>query len=73
MFYNKIQPRAPTVQTPPTALDLDRTAFMGPPVNVDMFDMMGDNCPRCGGNCMRVGDYVCFGVCYNCFTRTETA
>lgn len=70
MFDAKQKP-GPVLATPVTALDLDRTADLGPPENVDMFDMMSDNCPGCAGNCMRVGDYVCFGKCYNCFNRTE--
>lgn len=71
-MFNKNE-LGPTLATPVTTLDLDRNAHLGPPANIDMFDMVADNCPRCEGNCMRVGDYVCFGVCYSCFDRTEVA
>jgi hypothetical protein len=45
---------------PVSAVDVDRN----PPMSMDI--PMSDNCPSCGGNNMKVGDYVCWGVCYNC-------
>lgn len=61
----KMSEGKPVLQTPPTALDLDRNVG-GAPSNVDMLDMMADMCPVCNGNCMRVGDWVCYGFCSHC-------
>lgn len=49
-------------QTPVTILDLERAKGC-----FDMELQMADMCPSCGGNCMSVGDYVCWGECYHCF------
>lgn len=62
-----------TLQTPPTALDLDRTARDFFPANIDMFDMMADACPGCSGHCMRVGDWVCYGVCGHCIAKEHAS
>ena len=48
-------------ETPVSMLDVDRM----PPMDMDL--PMSDGCPRCGGHNMRVGDYVCWGVCMLCF------
>lgn len=47
-------------------IDVDRS----PPMNMDT--PMSDMCPNCGGNCMQVGDYVCWGRCFKCY-ESETA
>ncbi len=48
-------------QTPVTIIDLERTGRM-----FDMFLPMADPCPSCGAFNLRVGDYVCWGMCYHC-------
>ena len=44
-----------------TALDIDRAKGA-----YQMNLPMSSPCERCGGFNMRVGDYVCWGVCYRC-------
>lgn len=43
-------------------IDIERNAL----VTYPMETQITDNCPTCGGNCMTVGDYVCWGTCYRC-------
>lgn len=56
-----------TITTPPqipvTILDLERTEgyFEG-------LLPMADPCPHCGGFNMKVGDWVCWGLCFSCYT-----
>lgn len=47
--------------TPVSIIDVERMRSM----RMDLY--MSDPCPRCKGFCMRVGDYVCWGICYHCF------
>ena len=51
---------APEIQ-PPSMRDVD----LGKPWEMDQ--PMQDACPNCGGWCMKLGDYVCWGICYRCF------
>lgn len=48
--------------TPVSCIDVDRAkgAF-------DMHLPMADLCPACGGCCLQVGDYVCWGFCFRCY------
>lgn len=50
-----------------SAIDVDRS----PPMCMDT--PMSDMCPECGGNCMRVGDYVCWGRCFRCYDESCAA
>jgi len=56
---------AQPLQTPVPILDLER----GPVI--DMFLPMSDPCPACGGFCMQVGDWVCWGHCHRCELAAE--
>lgn len=56
---------AEPLQTPVTIIDLER----GPCVAMEL--PMADPCPACGGHNMKVGDWVCWGVCSFCFGEPE--
>lgn len=55
--YEDVNPSGHSV----SIIDIDRL----PPMDMDVG--VTDNCEECGGNNMRVGDYVCWGHCYPCF------
>lgn len=45
-----------------SVIDIERNAL----VTYPMETQVTDNCSVCGGNCMTVGDYVCWGACFRC-------
>jgi hypothetical protein len=47
---------------PLSVRDVDRS-----PVPLNMIEPVADACPKCGGHNMKVGDWVCWGVCYRCY------
>ncbi len=52
-------------QLPVSILDMKRS---GACFNMDLH--MQDPCPKCGGFRMSVGDWVCWGFCYVCYSNT---
>jgi len=44
-----------------------RDVYMSDPLEMNLF--MSDPCPNCGAFRMMVGDYVCWGICYICFSK----
>lgn len=63
----KHPPSKPLDVLPPSMRDVD----MAEPQ--EMFQPMSEACPNCGGFCMWLGDYVCWGICHHCFDAATEA
>jgi hypothetical protein len=61
----KAQGRSRVDQGPVSISDVEKS-----PEAFDMHLALTDPCPECGRS-MRVGDWVCWGMCYGCFKPKE--
>jgi len=63
--------RGSAFSDPPTVHDLEIVSYEQQIAQLDMETPLADNCLQCGGGNLRVGDYVCWGVCYGCYKQSE--